>query len=94
MGIEAEEVAEDQHGNNGARDGIVLRDRLFHENLQGLPSTAIQIDQQLTIIAVAIHDGQRVQFPFPGVILNCNSIDQSSIIFSFSLGNPVMPSSN
>jgi len=50
VGIESEEVSEDLHSNDNAGDGVVLRNNRLDENLQGIPGTAAQVGQQLSII--------------------------------------------
>jgi hypothetical protein len=50
MGIEAEEISEGLYGNDGAGDGVILRDRLLHENLQGVPGTAAQVSKKLPVV--------------------------------------------
>ena len=50
MGIMSDEIAKRLHSNNGAGDGVVLRDRLLDENLQGVPGAAAQIGQEFSII--------------------------------------------
>ena len=42
MRIVSEEIAERLHGDDGAGDGIVLRDRLLEKDLQGFPGAAAE----------------------------------------------------
>ena len=50
VGIEAEEVSESLHGDDGAGDGIILRDRLLEKHLQGFPGAAAKIGKKLPIV--------------------------------------------
>jgi hypothetical protein len=50
VGIEAEEIAEGLHGDDGAGDGIVVRNRILEKSLQGFPGATAQIGKQLPVI--------------------------------------------
>jgi hypothetical protein len=48
--IESEEIAEGLYGNDGAGDGIILRNNLPKKHLQGFPGTTAQIGKKLPVI--------------------------------------------
>ena len=50
MRVQAEEIAEGLHGDNGAGDGIVLRNRILEKSLQGFPGAAAEIGKKLPVI--------------------------------------------
>lgn len=50
VGIESEEIAEGLDGDDGAEDGILLRDRLMDKNLQEFPGTPVQISKKFPIV--------------------------------------------
>ena len=50
VGIESEKIAKRLHGDDGAGDGIVFRDRILEKNLQGFPGAAAEIGKKLPIV--------------------------------------------
>ena len=42
VGVEAEQIAESLDGDDGAKEGILFRDRILQEDFQGLPSAALR----------------------------------------------------
>ena len=50
MGIESEKIAKRLHGDDGAGDGIVFRNRILEKNLQGFPCATAQIGKKLPVI--------------------------------------------
>jgi hypothetical protein len=50
MRMMSDEIAKRLHSNDGAGDGVVLRDCLLDENLQSVPGTAAQVGQEFSII--------------------------------------------
>jgi len=50
VGIESEEIAEGLDGDDGAGDGILLRNRLLDKYLQGFPGTPAQIIKKFPIV--------------------------------------------
>ena len=49
VGIEPEEVAKGLDGDDGAGDGILLRQRLPKKELQGFPGAATQVGKQVPV---------------------------------------------
>ncbi len=50
VGIESEEVAESLDGNDSAGNGFIFRNRLLHENFQGLPCTAAETGKKFPVV--------------------------------------------
>ena len=50
VGIESEEIAEGLQGDDGAGDGVVLRDRLLEKDLQRFPGAAAEIGKKLPVV--------------------------------------------
>ena len=48
--IESEEIAKGLDGDDGAGDGILLRNRLLDKDLQGFPGTPAQISKKFPIV--------------------------------------------
>jgi len=64
--IESEEVTESLNGNDGARNGIILCDRLLEKDLQGFPGRAAEIGKKLSIIQeVAAKDFREAEDEMP-----------------------------
>lgn len=49
MRIETKEIAEGLYGDDGARDGIDLRNRFLEKEFQGFPGTATEIGKKFSI---------------------------------------------
>ena len=50
VGIESEEIAEGLDGDDGAGDGIPLRDCLLDKNLQGFPGAPTEVGEKLPVV--------------------------------------------
>jgi len=50
VGIESEKIAKRLHGDDGAGDGSVSRDRILEKDLQGFPGATAQIGKKLPIV--------------------------------------------
>ncbi len=48
--IESQEIAKRLDSDDGARNGIILRNRLLEKDLQGFPGRAAEIGKKLSII--------------------------------------------
>jgi len=67
VGIESEEIAEGLDGDDGAGDGILLRNRLLDKYLQGFPGTPAQISKKFPIVQkVAAQDLRDTEAVLPG----------------------------
>jgi len=66
VGIESQEIAEGLDGDDGAGDGIFLRNRFLDKYLQGFPGTLAQISKKFSIIQkVAAQDLRNTEDEMP-----------------------------
>ena len=64
--MEAEEVPEGLHGDDGAGDGITFRNRLLKKDLQGFPGTAAEIGKKLPVVEeVTAEDLRDAEYEMP-----------------------------